>query len=59
VVSAAAVAENDWGLALTGDGTFLLNQMNDLFVRGTLTADQPEVEVLDFTCFEMPKSTQN
>lgn len=47
LVGAAAVSEDDWGVALWSDGLLTLHQAGDLFANGSLGAR--EAEVLTFS----------
>lgn len=54
IVGAAAVDENDWGLALKSDGDFVAYKMSDLFGTGSLLPGQAPAQILAFTTFRLP-----
>jgi DNA gyrase/topoisomerase IV subunit A len=55
VVGAAAVNQDDWGLALHQDGQINLHAVSELIGRGSIPAD---FELVDFTTFSPPESPQ-
>ena len=48
VTGAAAVDENDWGVALRSDGSLTVHKMADLFASGSLLGDQDKVTISGF-----------
>ena len=53
VVGAAAVDENDWGVALRSDGAFTVRPMADIFSRGSLLEGEENVAILAFAALPL------
>jgi hypothetical protein len=53
VVGAAAVKQDDWGLALHQDGQISLHAVSELIGKGSIPVD---LELIEFTAFSPPES---
>ena len=54
LVGAAAVLEEDWGVALHADGGLTTHRVKDLVAAGSIFAGKQAGEILDFTTFRLP-----
>jgi len=54
VVGAAAVYEEDWGVALRSDGALITQQVKDLVAAGSILKGPEGGEILEFTTFRLP-----